>query len=213
MLVALLFLALVPFAALLYPSWSSCCSDPVPAPSCTAWPWSGARGAVVCLARLGRFPPLLGLRSAVPGGNPGSSWASGSARPRAVRAGGRWGCRLGPGCGGSPVCSAAGPRLRRDGGDVSVRGRAGRAGGAGAAWQLAHCCAPSRSARLPACLPGGRERAACLSSILAQRAGSCQPRACRGSRGARERCWQPVLPGTCPCGGSGMVSVGAPGCP
>lgn len=183
MLVAPLSLSLVLFAAPLYPSWSSCCSAPVPAPFCTAWPCSGARRAVVCLAPLGRFPPLLALLSAVPGGSPGSSWALGSARRRAVRgrAGGRWGSRLGPGC--SPACSAPGPRPRRDGGRrvCARQGRLSRwSRSCLAARPLLRPIQVSPSARLPAGRERERERAACLSSILAQRAGSCQPRGVPG---------------------------------
>lgn len=73
------------------------------------------------LAPLGRFPPLLGLLSAVAGGNPGSSWALGSARPRAV---------CGREADGDPASAPAaavarhvrlrGPRLRRDGGETCL---------------------------------------------------------------------------------------------
>lgn len=149
------------------------------------------------LAPLGRFPPLLGLLSAVPGGNPGSSWALGSARPRAV-------------CGrvadGDPALAPAaavarhvrlrGPRLQRDGGRrvCARQGRLSRwSRSCLAARPLLRPIQVSPSARLPAGREGA-ERAACLSSILAQRAGSCQPRGVpRLPRG-----WGAVLAATAP---------------
>lgn len=159
----------------------------------------------MCLAPLGRFPPLLGLLSAVAGGNPGSSWALGSARPRAAcrraadgdpalapaAAAARHGRLRAPACGGT-------------GGDMSVRqGRLSR-------WSRS--CLAARPPLRPiqvspsARLPAGREpraSAASWRSVPGPASRGGVPGLPRGSGGA--------LAAAAP--GSELVSVAAPGCP
>lgn len=91
-------MTLVLFALLLYPSRSSCCSDPVPAPCCTAWPWSGAQRGRGVSGASGTLLSAAGFAFCSTGWQSWQFVGVGKCPSQgSVRAGSRWGSRLGRG--------------------------------------------------------------------------------------------------------------------